>query len=84
MLSPIRAASKSVTRRPSRKLKITPHMQPSDSPLKNNAKTLNGRGRQPNNTNDNSAAATERTMNRNRLSLRISETTLMPISLDKK
>ena len=34
MLSPIRLASRSVTRRPSRKLKITPHMHPNESPLK--------------------------------------------------
>lgn len=59
MLRPIRAANKSVTRRPSRKLNITPHMQPSERPLKNKSKTLKGRGSNPNNTKNSSATATE-------------------------
>ena len=40
MLTPNRLASMSVTRRPSMKLKMMPHMHPSERPLKNMAKTL--------------------------------------------
>lgn len=68
MLSPIRLASRSVTRRPSRKLKITPHMHPNESPLKNSAKTFSGRGNAPNSTSESSATATERMMNFRRFS----------------
>lgn len=84
MLSPIRLASRSVTRRPSRKLKITPHMHPNESPLKNSAKTFSGRGNAPNSTSESSATATERMMNFRRFSFFSSEITLMPISLEIK
>lgn len=40
MLTPKRLASISVTFRPSMKLKITPHMHPSERPLKNIAAAL--------------------------------------------
>ena len=40
MLTPMILARISVVRRPSRKLKITPHMQPSESPLKKRANIL--------------------------------------------
>ena len=82
ILSPKREASKSVTRRPSRKLKITPHIQPNDSPLKNNASTLNGRGRHPKRTKESSATPMETRMNFRRPSLFSSEISLIPINLD--
>lgn len=84
MLSPIRLASRSVTRRPSRKLKITPHMHPNESPLKNSAKTFSYRGNAPNSTSESSTTATERMMNFRRFSFFSSEITLMPISLEIK
>ena len=84
MLSPIRLASKSVTRLPSRKLKITPHMHPKESPLKNRANTLKGCGSAPKRTRDSSATATERIINFSRFSFFSSEITLMPISLEIK
>ena len=82
ILSPKREASRSVTRRPSRKLKMTPHIQPSDSPLKNNANTLNGRGRHPKRTKESSATKIETRMNFRRPSLFSSEISLIPINLD--
>jgi hypothetical protein len=84
MLNPIRLASKSVTRRPSRKLKITPHIHPKESPLKNRANTLNGCGSAPKSTRESSATATDRIMNFKRFSFFNSEMTLIPISLEIK
>ena len=84
ILNPIRLANRSVTRRPSKKLNITPHMQPNESPLKKRANTLNGRGSKPNNTRDNSATATDKMINRNRFSFFSSEITLIPINFDRK
>ena len=84
MLNPIRLASKSVTRRPSRKLKITPHIHPKESPLKNRANTLNGCGSAPKSTRESSATATDRIMNFKRFSFFNSEMTLISISLEIK
>ncbi len=55
MLIPNKLASISVTRRPSIKLKITPHIHPKASPLKNIAKILPGDGRIAKPTKANSA-----------------------------
>ena len=40
MLTPMMLARMSVVRLPSRKLKMTPHMQPSERPLKKSAAML--------------------------------------------
>ena len=42
ILTPSKLANISVTLRPSMKLKMTPHMHPNASPLKNRANTLKG------------------------------------------
>ena len=82
ILKPIKLANKSVTLRPSKKLKITPHIHPKESPLKNRAKTLKGRGKQPNNTNDISATATDVIINRKRPSFFNSEIIFIPINFE--
>ena len=84
ILSPIRLANKSVTLRPSRKLKMTPHMHPNERPLKNKANTLKGRGNAPNNISDNSATATDEIINFSRFSFFNSDISLIPINFEMR
>ena len=84
MLIPNRLANKSVTRRPSIKLKITPHMHPKASPLKNMASTFQGTGSTAKNTNAISAIPTENKINPKRASRRNSEMTFIPANFAKR
>ena len=59
ILTPSRLARISVTRRPSIKLKMTPHIHPSDNPFRNMAATLNGVESNPNKISEDSASNTE-------------------------
>ena len=81
MLTPNRLANISVTLRPSIKLNITPHIQPSDKPFKNMAATLNGGANKPKPTKAASAATAEQTKNLKRRSFFNSEINLMPKNL---
>ena len=78
MLTPMMLARMSVVRRPSRKLNSTPHIQPSDSPLKNSAKMLAGAGSTANASRASSDRAAEPIMNGSRPAGLSSEMYFMP------
>ena len=82
ILTPSRLARISVTRRPSIKLKMTPHIHPSDNPFRNMAATLNGVESNPNKISEDSASNTEVRINLNRSSGFNSEISLIPMNLE--
>ena len=81
MLTPMMLARKSVVRLPSKKLKITPHIHPNESPLKNKAMILKGMGSNPKANKEISESAAEPIMNFNLPSGFNSEMYLIPKSL---